>query len=118
MARPRRPVRNILARSWCADVRRFLRLINTDEVFGTHSPPKNPPVITGYDGRRVRNAHNRPQMPIRPNVADGSRPCENSNARRARRNILDKLRFIRTHNTADIRLDAMLENYIFYISRM
>ena len=45
-------------------------------------------------------------------------PCENSNARRARRNILDKLRFIRTYNTPDIRLDAMLENYIFYISRM
>jgi hypothetical protein len=31
---------------------------------------------------------------------------------------LDKLRFIRTYNTPDIRLDAMLENYIFYISRM
>src|ERR1035437_779755 len=37
MARPRRPVRNIATRSWCADVRRFLRLIKTDEVFGTHS---------------------------------------------------------------------------------
>src|ERR1019366_10137590 len=37
MARPRRPVRNIATRSWCADVRRFLRLINTDEVFGTHN---------------------------------------------------------------------------------
>src|ERR1035437_3607747 len=36
----------------------------------------------------------------------------------ARRNIFDKLRVIRTDNTADIRLDAMLENYIFYISRM
>ena len=52
------------------------------------------------------------------NVRFGSRPRENSNARRARRNILDKLRFIRTYNTPDIRLDAMLENYIFYISRM
>src|SRR5271169_483704 len=38
MASPRRPVRNIAARSWCAEVRRFLRLINTDEVFGTHTP--------------------------------------------------------------------------------
>src|SRR5271169_6467146 len=37
MASPRRPVRNIAARSWCAEVRRFLRLINTDEVFGTHN---------------------------------------------------------------------------------
>ena len=36
MVRPKRPVRNIAARSWCADVRRFFRLINTDEVFGTH----------------------------------------------------------------------------------
>src|SRR5674476_856795 len=36
MARPRRPVRNKVARSWFADVRRFLRLINTDEVLGTH----------------------------------------------------------------------------------
>ena len=45
-------------------------------------------------------------------------PCENSNARRARRNILEKLRVMRTDNAADIRLDAMLENFIFYISRM
>ena len=51
-------------------------------------------------------------------VRSGSRSRENSNARRAGRNILDKLRFIRTYNTPDIRLDAMLENYIFYISRM
>src|SRR5450631_3413506 len=35
MARPRRPVRNPAARSWCAEVRRFLRLINADEVLGT-----------------------------------------------------------------------------------
>jgi hypothetical protein len=53
-----------------------------------------------------------------PFVRSGSRLCENSNARRARRNILDRLRFIRTYNTPDIWLDAMLENYIFYISRM
>ena len=37
MARPRRPVRNIAARSWCADVRRFFQLINADEVLGTHN---------------------------------------------------------------------------------
>src|ERR1017187_8596877 len=37
MARPRRPVRNIAARSWCAEVKRFLRLINADEVLGTHT---------------------------------------------------------------------------------
>jgi hypothetical protein len=45
----------------------------------------------------------------------GSRPCENSNARHARRNILDKLSSIRTDNTVNIRLGAM---YIFYIFRM
>ena len=33
--------RNIAARSWCADVRRFSRLINADEVLGTHSPYSN-----------------------------------------------------------------------------
>jgi hypothetical protein len=50
--------------------------------------------------------------------SSGPRPCENSNARRARRNILEKLRVMRTDNAADIRLDAMLENCIFYISPM
>src|SRR5271167_2902683 len=39
MVRPKRPVRNIAARSWCADVRRFSRLINADEVLGTHTDP-------------------------------------------------------------------------------
>ena len=52
------------------------------------------------------------------NVGFGSRPCENSNARRARRNILEKLRVLRTDNAADIRLDAMSENCVFYISPM
>ena len=33
--------------------------------------------------------------------------CENSNSRRARRNILEKLRVLRTDNAADIRLDAI-----------
>jgi hypothetical protein len=49
-------------------------------------------------------------------------PCRfpklNPNARRARRMILEKLRVMRTANAADMPLDAMLENYIFYISRM
>jgi len=49
---------------------------------------------------------------------DGPRLCEKSNARRARRNILEKLRVMRTDNAADIRLDAVLENCIFYISPM
>jgi hypothetical protein len=53
-----------------------------------------------------------------PHVAYGSSPCENSNACRARRNILEKLRIMRTDAAADIRLDAVLENCVFYISPM
>ena len=56
--------------------------------------------------------------PPKGDVAYGSWPCENSNARRARRNILKKLRVTRTNNAADVRLDAMLENCIFYIFLM
>ena len=55
---------------------------------------------------------------FRQEVRFGPRPFENSNARRARRNILKKLRIMTTDNAADIRLDAMLENCIFYISPM
>ena len=51
-------------------------------------------------------------------VGDWPRPCENSKARRARRNILEKLRGLRTDNAADTRLDAMSENCVFYISPM
>ena len=57
-------------------------------------------------------------MLIRPDVRLGSSPCENSNACRARRNILEKLCIMRTDAAADIRLDAVLENCIFYISPM
>ena len=52
------------------------------------------------------------------NVAYGSRPCKNSNARRARRNILEKLRVMGTDNAADVWPQAMLENCIFYIFLM
>jgi hypothetical protein len=52
------------------------------------------------------------------NVAFGSRLCENFNVRRARRSIFEKLRDMRTDNAADIRLNAMLGNCIFYISPM
>src|SRR6266404_7477683 len=52
------------------------------------------------------------------NVAFGSWPCKNSNARRARRNILEKLRVMRIDDSADMRLDAVLENCIFYIFPM
>src|SRR5450830_1636825 len=46
------------------------------------------------------------------------RLCENFNVRRARRSIFEKLRDMRTDNAADIRLNAMLGNCIFYISPM
>jgi len=52
------------------------------------------------------------------NVRKRSSPCENSNACRARRSILEKLRIMRTDAAADIRLDAVLENCILYISPM
>ena len=51
-------------------------------------------------------------------VAHGSWSCKNANARRARRNILEKLRVMRTDDSADMRLDAVLENCIFYIFPM
>jgi hypothetical protein len=51
-------------------------------------------------------------------VCFGSRLCENFNVRRARRSIFEKLRDMRTDNAADIRLNAMLGNCIFYISPM
>jgi hypothetical protein len=51
-------------------------------------------------------------------VRYGSRLCKNFNVRRARRNIFEKLRNMRTDNAADIRLNAMLGNCIFYISPM
>src|SRR5438552_15587413 len=51
-------------------------------------------------------------------VAYGSWSCKNANARHARRNILEKLRVIRIDDSADMRLDAVLENCIFYIFPM
>ena len=53
-----------------------------------------------------------------PDDCFGSRLCENFNVRRARRSIFEKLRDMRTDNAADIRLNAMLGNCIFYISPM
>ena len=55
---------------------------------------------------------------MRADVRDGSWACKNSNARRARRNILEKLRVMRIDDSADMRLDAVLENGIFYIFPM
>jgi len=46
------------------------------------------------------------------------RPCENSNARRVRRNIFYKLRIMRNDDAADMRFDAASEKCIFYISPM
>jgi hypothetical protein len=49
-------------------------------------------------------------------VRFGSWSCENSGTRRARRNISEKLRIMKPNHTAHMRLDAVLENCIFYIS--
>jgi hypothetical protein len=44
--------------------------------------------------------------------------CENSSARRARRNISKKLRTMESNRAARTMFDTLLENYIFYISPM
>src|SRR6266566_5275958 len=51
-------------------------------------------------------------------VGDGSWPCENSSARRTRRNISEQLHFRESNHTAYARFDALLENCFFYIWRM
>jgi len=52
---------------------------------------------------------------VSPDVRVGSWSCKNANARPTRRNILGKLRVTRIDDSADMRLDAVLENCIFYI---
>src|SRR5262245_51604096 len=48
----------------------------------------------------------------------GSWLCENSSARRARRNISKKLRIMESNDAARAMFDTLLENCIFYISPM
>ena len=48
----------------------------------------------------------------------GSWLCENSSARRARRNISKKLRNTKSNHAGCAMLDTLLENCIFYISPM
>src|SRR5207249_1875519 len=48
----------------------------------------------------------------------GSWLCENSSARRARRNISKKLRIMESNDAARAMFDVLLENCIFYISPM
>ena len=55
---------------------------------------------------------------IRANVRFGSWLCENSSARRARRNISKKLRIMESNDAARAIFDTLLENCIFYISPM
>jgi hypothetical protein len=49
---------------------------------------------------------------------DGPRPWENSSAVRARRRISENVRIMKLNHPAQIRLDTVLENCIFYISPM
>jgi hypothetical protein len=51
-------------------------------------------------------------------VAYGSWLCENSSARRARRNNSKKLRTMESNRAARTMFDTLSENCIFYISRM
>jgi hypothetical protein len=55
---------------------------------------------------------------IRANVRFGSWLCENSSARRARRNISKKLRTMESNRAARTMFDTLLENCIFYISQL
>src|SRR5438552_8070050 len=49
---------------------------------------------------------------------DGSWLCENSSARRARRNISKKLRTMESNRAACTMFDTLLANCIFYISQL
>ncbi len=51
-------------------------------------------------------------------VRFGSWLCENSSARRARRNISKKLRTMESNRAARTVFDTLLENCIFYISQL
>jgi hypothetical protein len=48
----------------------------------------------------------------------GSWPCENFSGRATRRNISEQLHLWESNHTARASLDALLENCVFYISRM
>src|SRR5262245_25789345 len=48
----------------------------------------------------------------------GSGLCENSSARRARRNISEKLRIMESNRAPRTMFDTLLENCIFYISQL
>ena len=47
-----------------------------------------------------------------------TRPCENSSAVRARRRISANVPIMKLNHAAQIRLDTVLKNCIFYISPM
>jgi len=58
------------------------------------------------------------QHEMTAHVRFGSWPCKNSNAHCARSNILEKLRVLRIDDSSNKRMDAVLENCIFYIFPM
>ena len=91
---PGQPVRNIAARSSCAEVRRFLRLINTDEVFGTHTwascvvlPYSYSAVCTAFANRRVGScdAAGRPLFTPRKSPRPASSPPRRARSSRESR---------------------------------
>ena len=68
-------------------------------------------------GRRVK-VNFAMRKSLAAHVAFGSWPRENSNAFRARRRISEELRIMTLNHAAQIRLDTVFENCIFYISSM
>src|SRR5262245_35601009 len=84
------------------------------------------PAASSFDARpRHRDRSSQPSRirlnsnPIlRPRVRCGSWLCENSSARRARRNISKKLRTMESNRAARTMFDTLPENCIFYISPM
>jgi hypothetical protein len=54
----------------------------------------------------------------RLDVGSGSWPCENFSGRATRRNISEQLHLWESNYAAHAKFDALLENCVFYISRM
>jgi hypothetical protein len=78
-----------------------------------HVPLQGLPLQNLADFAGPRNGSHGPA-----DVSVGSWSCENSSALRKRRNISVKLGIMKPNHPAQIRLNTVLENCIFYISTM
>src|SRR5262249_2843256 len=84
------------------------------------TPPHVPPSVRGLhpttpllEMPRCASQHLGP-----PDFRNGSGLCENSSARRARRNISKKLRIMESNRAPRTMFDTLLENCIFYILQL